>query len=86
MLLTKLTVMLPRGLQARNTTVFVYKARSFNSVVILMKNGEYSNGKNIMRVMDLNVKNEEEITLLVNGDDENTAFHTLKNFLINGKV
>ncbi|MFJ8070091.1 HPr family phosphocarrier protein [Peribacillus sp. NPDC096447] len=40
---------------------------SFSSDVILTKRGKSSNGKEIMKVMDLNVNNGDEITLLVNG-------------------
>ena len=83
MLVTKERVKLPHGLQARNTTIFVAKARSFKSDVFLTKSGKSSNGKEIMKVMDLNVNKGDEITLLVNGVDEQEAIHTLKDFLLN---
>ena len=76
-------VRLHRGLQARNTTIFVAKARMFSSDVILTKNGKSSNGKEIMKVMDLNVNSGDDITLLVSGTDEQAAIHTLKDFLLN---
>ncbi|WP_366247270.1 HPr family phosphocarrier protein [Terribacillus aidingensis] len=82
MLVTKITVKLHRGLQARNTAIFVDKACSFTSDVILSKNGMSSDGKKLMRVMDLNVKDGDEITLMVNGCDEHITFDTLKSFLI----
>lgn len=47
MLVTKLRVRLPRGLQARNTTIFVYKACSFSSDVILTIRGRSSNGRKL---------------------------------------
>ncbi len=81
MLITKERVRLTRGLQARNTTIFVAKARSFRSDVFLIKNGKASNGKEIMKVMDLNVNKGDDIILLVNGADEQDAIHTLKDFL-----
>ncbi len=83
LLVTKITVQLPRGLQARNTTTSVYKARSFSSDVILTKRNDSSNGKEIMKVMDLNVINGDEVTLYVNGVDEKISMDTLKNFLLN---
>ncbi|MDE5054254.1 HPr family phosphocarrier protein [Niallia taxi] len=76
-------VRLYRGLQARNTTIFVAKARTFSSDVILTKNGKSSNGKEIMKVMDLNVNSGDDITLLVSGTYEQIAIHTLKDFLLN---
>jgi phosphotransferase system HPr (HPr) family protein len=81
-LITKERVRLARGLQARNTTIFVAKAQSFRSDVFLIKNGKASkNGKEIMKVMDLNVNKGDDIILLVNGADEQDAIHTLKDFL-----
>ncbi|MFP7477957.1 HPr family phosphocarrier protein [Terribacillus saccharophilus] len=82
MLVTKLTVKLHRGLQARNTALFVDKACSFSSDVILAKRGVSSDGKKIMRVMDLNVNDGDEVTLMVNGCDEQVTFDTLKCFLL----
>ncbi|WP_410777436.1 HPr family phosphocarrier protein [Ectobacillus funiculus] len=81
--MTKLTVQLPRGLQARHTTIFVSKASSFKSEIILAKNGRSSDGKKIMKVMDLSVKEGDEIILMVNGIDEHVANKTLKKFLLN---
>lgn len=36
-----------------------------------------------MKVMDLAVNNGDELTVIVNGDDEQVAIDTLKNFLLN---
>lgn len=83
MLVTKLTVKIHRGLQARNTALFVDKASSFTSDVVLSKSGLSSDGKKIMRVMDLNVKDGDEIMLIVNGCDEHVTFKALKSFLMN---
>lgn len=83
MLVTKLTVKIHRGLQARNTALFVDKASSFTSDVILSKSGISSDGKKIMRVMDLNVKDGDEIMLMVNGCDEHVTIKALKSFLMN---
>ncbi|MFJ6411376.1 MULTISPECIES: HPr family phosphocarrier protein [Terribacillus] len=82
MLVTKITVNLHRGLQARNTAIFVDKACSFTSDVILSKSGISSDGKKLMRVMDLNVKDGDEIMLMVHGCDEHVTFDTLKSFLL----
>ncbi len=45
MLVTKVTVKLHRGLQARNTALFVDKACSFTSDVVLSKSGISSDKK-----------------------------------------
>ncbi|MPQ26604.1 HPr family phosphocarrier protein [Bacillus paralicheniformis] len=82
MLVTKSTVRLPRGLQARHTTLFVRKAISFKSEIILSKNGQTANGKDLMEILQLGVQEGDEITLMVNGTDEQTAKETLEKFLL----
>lgn len=83
MLVQKLTVRLPQGLEARHTALFVREVFSFKSEIFIAKNGKSTNGKNIMKVMDLAVKESDEITLMVDGVDEQIAIKTLKNFLLN---
>ncbi|WP_244499276.1 HPr family phosphocarrier protein [Terribacillus halophilus] len=80
--MTKLSVSIPRGLQARNTAIFVSKACTFTSDVIISKNGISMDGKKIMKVMDLHVQGGDEITLVVSGDDEKIAIDTLRKFLL----
>ncbi|MFP7493944.1 HPr family phosphocarrier protein [Terribacillus saccharophilus] len=82
MLMTKLTVTVSRGLQARNTVLFVSKAYAFKSNVILLKNDASADGKDIMKVMDLHVKDDDIITLAVNGSDEEAAMDALKKSLV----
>ncbi|MGP7815627.1 HPr family phosphocarrier protein [Niallia sp. 01092] len=83
MLKQKLIIRLPQGLHAIHTALFVREVFSFKSEVFLAKNGISANGKSIMKVMDLAVKEGDEITLLVDGVDEQIAMETLKKFLLN---
>ncbi|WP_419146628.1 HPr family phosphocarrier protein [Priestia endophytica] len=76
-------VQLPRGLQARHTALFVRKVASFKSKVIIFKDGKSASGKDIMGIMDLVVGEGDEITLLVDGCDEQVAIETLKKYLSN---
>ncbi|MCM3537889.1 MULTISPECIES: HPr family phosphocarrier protein [Priestia] len=83
MLMKNIIVQLPRGLQARHTALFVRKVASFKSKVIFSKDGKSASGKDIMRIMDLVVSEGDEITLLVDGCDEQVAMETLKKYLSN---
>ncbi|WP_193224606.1 HPr family phosphocarrier protein [Bacillus sp. B1-b2] len=83
MLIVKLTVKLPQGLQARNTIKFVQKACSFSSTVFLTKNGRLADGKEALEVLNLNINSSEEISLIVNGRDEEVASDYLKALLLN---
>ncbi|XBO87527.1 HPr family phosphocarrier protein [Bacillus licheniformis] len=70
------------GLQARHTTLFVRKAISFKSEIVLAKNGQTANGKDLMEILQLGIQEGDEITLMVNGTDEHTAKETLEKFLL----
>lgn len=83
MLMKSLIVQLPRGLQARHTALFVQKVTSFKSEVILFKDGKTASGKDIMLIMDLFIREGDEITLLVDGCDEQMAIETLQKYLLN---
>ncbi|AKO92637.1 HPr family phosphocarrier protein [Priestia filamentosa] len=83
MLMKNFIVQLPRGLQARHTALFVRKVSSFKSEVILSKSGKVANGKDIMKIMDLVIKEGDEITLVVHGFDEQAVMETLKKYLSN---
>lgn len=81
MILKKLIVHLQEGLQARNATQFVQKASSFNSDIKINKNGRSVEGKSIMGVMAIAIRNKEEITLTIHGTDEQEALVSLRDFL-----
>lgn len=79
----KIIIGLQHGLQARNATGFVQKASSFSSEINLIKNGRPVAGKSIMGVMALAIREGEEITLIVDGIDEQPAIIALENLLLN---
>jgi phosphotransferase system HPr-like phosphotransfer protein len=87
----KLVVKIPRGLQpATHVTMFVQKIYSYNSEVIVIKDGRIVHGgKNVMmsqfafNIMGLNVEVGDEIKLIVSGIDENSVFMELEKFLLN---
>ncbi|WP_046173572.1 HPr family phosphocarrier protein [Domibacillus indicus] len=81
MLISDLIVRLPQGLQARNSCRLVKNASSFNSEVTIVKNG-ISGSLDVMEIMDLNVQEGDEITLLVDGSDEQSAAEVLKKYLL----
>jgi catabolite repression HPr-like protein len=81
MLISDITVCLPRGLQAKNSCRLVATASSFNSEVTIVKNG-ISCSLDIMEIMSLNVQEGQEITLIVDGTDEQFAAEVLKKYLL----
>jgi len=66
------------GLHARAAAKFVRVAQAFQSEVFLAKDGETVDGKSIMDILLLAAEKGTQITLTVNGSDQNEAFSTLK--------
>lgn len=74
-------VKLPAGLQARPAAEFVQEANRFTSHVFIEKNGKKVNAKSIMGLMSIAVAKGEEITLIADGTDEETAIERLTKFV-----
>jgi catabolite repression HPr-like protein/phosphocarrier protein len=80
MLISNLIVCLPRGLQARNSCKLFKIASSFNSKITIIKDG-VSCRLDVMEIMDLDIEEGQEITLIVNGTDQQCATEVLKKYL-----
>ncbi|CDQ39055.1 MULTISPECIES: HPr family phosphocarrier protein [Virgibacillus] len=74
-------VELPSGLQARPAAEFVQEANRYTAHIFLEKNGKKVNAKSIMGLMSLAVTAGEEITLIADGMDEETAMTELVSFV-----
>lgn len=71
------TIQNPSGLHARPATVFVQKASSFACHVNVIRGSKKVNGKSIMGLMTLAVAQGDEVTLEVDGEQEETALEEL---------
>jgi len=71
------TVLNKMGLHARPSSKFVQKAAGFKSDVHLRRDNQVINGKSIMGVMMLAAAQGTELTLSVNGVDEEQAVAAL---------
>jgi phosphotransferase system HPr (HPr) family protein len=81
MIRKNILVHLNGGLQAKVATEFVRRASSFTSDINIIKGGKMVDGKSIMGVMCLAIRNGEEVTLLSDGIDEEKAFFGMEEFL-----
>ncbi|GGH76064.1 catabolite repression HPr-like protein [Pullulanibacillus pueri] len=81
MVQVKTTINLKTGLQARPAALFVQEANHFSSRVEIEKSGKKVNAKSIMGMMSIAARKGEEITIIVQGPDENEAIETLKAFV-----
>lgn len=69
------------GLQARPAALFVQEANRFQSDVFIEKDGKRVNAKSIMGIMSLAINANKEVTLSVDGNDEETAMESLVAFI-----
>ncbi|WP_173915667.1 HPr family phosphocarrier protein [Halobacillus sp. Marseille-Q1614] len=76
-----LTIDLNTGLQARPAAQFVQLANRFNADVFIEKDNKRINAKSIMGLMSLAIGHGEEVTLIADGNDEQTAIDELTKFV-----
>lgn len=75
---------LDTGLQARPAAQFVQEANRYSSHLFLEKDGKKVNAKSIMGLMSLAIANGEEIKIIADGPDEETAMNHLVSFVTKG--
>jgi phosphocarrier protein len=75
---SRVVVVNATGLHARPATLLVNLASSFKSDVKIEKNERIVNAKSIMGLLSLGITENEEITIIAEGEDELEAVNTLK--------
>ncbi len=83
----KLKIIDPVGLHARPASLMVQKANAFPSNEIkVVFNSKEANLKSIMSVMALGVKNNDEIEIVVEGDNAETVLNELETVMKENKL
>jgi len=77
------TIINKLGLHARAAAKFVTLASSFDSDIQLSRDSRVVNGKSIMGVMMLAAAKGTQLTLHINGEDENDALNQLSELVEN---
>lgn len=75
------TITDPNGMHARPAGTLCKMAGSFTSKIMIGKDGREADAKRIMGVMQLGIKNGQEVTISVEGEDEETAAAELEKFM-----
>ena len=86
MLKETIVVGLESGLEARPAALFVQIASKYESHISILLTDKQVNAKSIMGMMSLGAIKGQEITLLVDGEDEEEAMKALIAFLTSKKV
>ena len=77
---------LESGLEARPAALFVQIASKYESHISILLTDKQVNAKSIMGMMSLGAVKGQEITLLIDGEDEEEAMKALVAFLTAEKV
>lgn len=66
------------GLHARPANMFIKTASGFKSTIKVAKEGKEVDGKRLLAVMTLGVRQGESVTITADGEDEKEAIAALK--------
>lgn len=81
MITKSIEIKLPRGLEARPVAELVQLASKYESTVHIEAQSKKVNCKSIMGMMTLSLTSGEEVTVIADGNDEDSAIAGLENFL-----
>jgi catabolite repression HPr-like protein len=81
MITKSIEIKLPRGLEARPVAELVQLASKYESTMHIEAQSKKVNAKSIMGMMTLNLNSGEEVTVIAEGSDEETAVADLERFL-----
>jgi phosphotransferase system HPr (HPr) family protein len=71
----------PLGIHARPAGLFVKVLQGFSSAVTISRGSDSCDGKKLISLMKLRVKQGETITVKADGDDADAAIKAAKDFL-----
>ena len=75
------TIKAPVGMHARHAGLLVRETSRYRSDITVSKGDRSANGKAILALMGLGVRQGDLIRVPIEGEDEDTALHELKNFI-----
>lgn len=71
----------PKGIHARPAGLVVKQASGYKSDIIIKKGGRTADAKRIFSVMGLGIKCGEEISFVIDGEDEEVSAKQLEAFI-----
>ena len=69
------------GLHTRPAGLLVKEAAKYKSAITLDSGAKKADAKRIMAVMSMGLKKDVEVTVTIEGEDEDTAFEAIQKFL-----
>ena len=77
----KFTVTDPLGIHARPAGILVKEAKRFNSKITVKKDDKSCDLRKLLALMGMAVKQNDEIIVQIEGDDEEACAETIEKFL-----
>ena len=71
----------PQGIHARPAGELVKEVKPFASSIKLVKDGKEGDCKKIFGIMGLGIKKGEEVTVRIDGEDEDAAYEAISKFM-----
>lgn len=81
MLKKNITIKIPNGLEARPVALLVQVASQYESSVYVECEEKKVNAKSIMGMMSLGLSAGEDVTVIINGEDEVHAMEEIEKYL-----
>jgi phosphotransferase system HPr (HPr) family protein len=81
MITKNMTIKIKTGLEARPVALFVQVASQFDSSIYVEYENKKVNAKSIMGMMTLGLAAGEKVTVLADGEDEETAIARIEEYL-----
>lgn len=72
----------PEGIHARPAGELVKLAKGFSSSVQIAKDGKSVDCKKIFGIMGLGIKKDQEVTFVIEGEDEKEASEEISKFML----
>jgi len=72
----------PNGIHARPAGLFVQKMQQFKSIVTVKRDEQCADGKKLFDLMKLRAKYGQTLLIIAEGEDEDVAIETVRDFLI----
>ncbi|MDO4169439.1 MAG: HPr family phosphocarrier protein [Lachnospiraceae bacterium] len=81
MISRNMTIKIPSGLEARPVALLVQVASQYESKIQVVAGDKKINAKSIMGMMSLGLAEGEDLTVIADGDDEQTAIDHIERYL-----
>ncbi len=77
----KYTITDPVGIHARPAGILVKEAKKYTSTIMIVKGDKSSKATSLTRLMSLGVRQGDEVTVTIEGEDEENCAASMEKFM-----